>query len=119
MAFLSSLPSFNQANFMELKREPSKLPQKPPTLTVYTPTHPRTIPPADQVISTEKMNILLRQFYQHAEQKAKAVKRSAAELDQVETYSDEELSRSRKTPRRQPDNTAVPLMHPPTASMMD
>ncbi|XP_068472646.1 DET1- and DDB1-associated protein 1 isoform X1 [Phaseolus vulgaris] len=37
----------------------------------YHPTHSRTLPPSDQVISTEAKNILLRHIYQHAEEKLK------------------------------------------------
>lgn len=44
---------------------------------VYLATHDRTQPPSDQVITTEKTNILLRSFYQLAEAKRQRLKRSA------------------------------------------
>ncbi|CAD5333665.1 unnamed protein product [Arabidopsis thaliana] len=37
--------------------------------TTYRPTHNRTLPPPDQVITTEVKNILIRSFYQRAEEK--------------------------------------------------
>ncbi|KAE8055400.1 hypothetical protein FH972_012240 [Carpinus fangiana] len=39
------------------------------TPATYHPTHNRTLPPPDQVITTEAKNILLRHVYQHTEKK--------------------------------------------------
>ncbi|KAH1194656.1 hypothetical protein GmHk_19G055401 [Glycine max] len=48
------------------------------TLPTYHPTHSRTLPAPDQVISTEAKNILVRHIYQHAEEKLKP-KRAASD----------------------------------------
>uniref|UniRef100_A0A803PNN2 DET1- and DDB1-associated protein 1 domain-containing protein n=1 Tax=Cannabis sativa TaxID=3483 RepID=A0A803PNN2_CANSA len=48
------------------------------TLTTYHPTHNQTLPPPDQVMTTESKNILLRQMYQRAEEKLRP-KRAASE----------------------------------------
>ncbi|KAF6162162.1 hypothetical protein GIB67_008291 [Kingdonia uniflora] len=48
------------------------------TPATYHPTHSRTVPPPNQVIATETTNILLRHFYQHAEDKLRP-KRAASE----------------------------------------
>lgn len=49
------------------------------TPTTYHATHNRTLPPPDQVITTETKNILLRHIYQqHAEEKLRQ-KRAASE----------------------------------------
>mmetsp|Transcript_36367 Transcript_36367/g.60263 ORF Transcript_36367/g.60263 Transcript_36367/m.60263 type:complete len:103 (+) Transcript_36367:24-332(+) len=50
--------------------------------TTYLATHERTQPPPDQVVVTEKTNILLRQFHQLAEAKRDRAKRAASELPQ-------------------------------------
>ncbi|PIA49126.1 hypothetical protein AQUCO_01300171v1 [Aquilegia coerulea] len=70
-------PSHNPNNFSQLR--PSD-PLNPSELTAatYHPTHNRTVPPPNQVIVTEATNILMRKFYQHAEEKFKP-KRSASE----------------------------------------
>ncbi|KAJ0968593.1 hypothetical protein J5N97_025510 [Dioscorea zingiberensis] len=61
-------PSYDPHNFSQLRpsdpSQPSKL-----TPVTYHPTHSRAMPPPNQVISTEETNILLRQFYQKAEEK--------------------------------------------------
>ncbi|CAK9156579.1 unnamed protein product [Ilex paraguariensis] len=44
----------------------------------YHPTHDRTLPPPNQVISSEAKNILLRHFYESAEEKLRP-KRAAPE----------------------------------------
>ncbi|KAH9626636.1 hypothetical protein KSS87_001096 [Heliosperma pusillum] len=61
-------PSYDPHNFTQLR--PSD-PSNPSRLTpaTYHPTHDRTLPPPDQVISTESKNILIRHFYKHAEDK--------------------------------------------------
>ncbi|EEF51248.1 conserved hypothetical protein [Ricinus communis] len=48
------------------------------TPATYHPTHSRTLPPPDQVITTEAKNILLRNFYERAEEKLRT-KRAASE----------------------------------------
>ncbi|XP_042024750.1 DET1- and DDB1-associated protein 1 isoform X3 [Salvia splendens] len=42
------------------------------TPVTYNPTHDRTLSPPDQVIVPEAKNILLRHFYQQAEEKMSA-----------------------------------------------
>ncbi|XP_039036434.1 DET1- and DDB1-associated protein 1-like [Hibiscus syriacus] len=104
-SLLGDLPSFDPHNFSQLRpcghSDPSVrcsavewssyrsllcfeyneidflLPQKPTPVT-YRPTHNRTLPPPDQVITTEAKNILIRNFYQHAEEKLRP-KRAATE----------------------------------------
>ncbi|PIM99847.1 hypothetical protein CDL12_27649 [Handroanthus impetiginosus] len=46
------------------------------TPVTYHPTHDHTLPPPDQVIAPEAKNILLRHFYQHAEEKMRAKRAS-------------------------------------------
>ncbi|XP_039134577.1 DET1- and DDB1-associated protein 1 [Dioscorea cayenensis subsp. rotundata] len=70
-------PSYDPLNFSQLRpsdpSQPSKL-----RLVTYRPTHNRVMPPPDQVISTEETNILLRQFYQKADEKLRP-KRAATD----------------------------------------
>ncbi|KAM4074822.1 hypothetical protein ACB094_10G122900 [Castanea mollissima] len=49
------------------------------TPATYHPTHSRTLPPPDQVITTDAKNILLRHIYQRAEEKDLRPKRAAPE----------------------------------------
>ncbi|KAJ6804392.1 uncharacterized protein M6B38_183010 [Iris pallida] len=77
-SLLGDLPSYDPHNFSQLRpsdpaAQPSKL-----TPATYHPTHSRTLPPPNQVISTEARNILLRQIYNKAEDKLRP-KRSASE----------------------------------------
>ncbi|KAL0297585.1 UNVERIFIED_CONTAM: DET1- and DDB1-associated protein 1 [Sesamum radiatum] len=46
------------------------------TPVTYRPTHDRTLPPPDQVIAPEAKNILLRHFYQQAEEKLRSKRAS-------------------------------------------
>ena len=69
MAFAKLLGEADQA---KIDRRPSQQPA-----ALYFATHDRTQPPSDQVIRTEKTNILLRSFYQLAEAKRERSKRSA------------------------------------------
>ncbi|EFJ28215.1 hypothetical protein SELMODRAFT_69822, partial [Selaginella moellendorffii] len=67
-SLLGDLPSYNPHNFSQLRpSDPSHRSQLTPL--TYHATHDRTMPPADQVISTEATNILLRHFYQKADHK--------------------------------------------------
>ncbi|KAF9614563.1 hypothetical protein IFM89_019310 [Coptis chinensis] len=70
-------PSFNPHNFSQLRPSDPLIPSEL-TAATYHPTHDRTSAPPDQVIATEATNILLRKFYQHAEDKFRP-KRSASE----------------------------------------
>ncbi|ESR52708.1 DET1- and DDB1-associated protein 1 [Citrus sinensis] len=76
-SMLGDWPSFDPHNFSQLRpsdpSNPSKL-----TPATYRPTHSRTLPPPDQVITTEAKNILMRNFYQRAEDKLRP-KRAASE----------------------------------------
>ncbi|XP_057810571.1 uncharacterized protein LOC131024990 isoform X1 [Salvia miltiorrhiza] len=67
-SMLGSWPSLDPHNFSQLKPNDPSNPSKM-TLVTYNPTHDRTLPPPDQVITPEARNILLRHFYQHAEDK--------------------------------------------------
>uniref|UniRef100_A0A166F9S8 Uncharacterized protein n=1 Tax=Daucus carota subsp. sativus TaxID=79200 RepID=A0A166F9S8_DAUCS len=52
------------------------------TPVTYHPTHDRTLPPPDQVISSEAKNILLRHFYARSEEKLRS-KRGASETESL------------------------------------
>ncbi|KAM0934693.1 putative DET1-and DDB1-associated protein [Dioscorea sansibarensis] len=79
-------PSYDPHNFSQLRPSDPSQPslasgrgrgEKMRPVT-YCPTHGRVMPPPNQVISTEETNILLRQFYQKAEEKLRP-KRAASE----------------------------------------
>ncbi|KAG9455290.1 hypothetical protein H6P81_008194 [Aristolochia fimbriata] len=76
-SLLGNWPSYDPHNFSQLRpsdpAHPSKL-----TPATYHPTHNRTVPPPNQVISTEATNILLRHIYQGTEGKLRP-KRAASE----------------------------------------
>ncbi|XP_020212789.1 DET1- and DDB1-associated protein 1 isoform X1 [Cajanus cajan] len=80
---LGNWPSYDPHNFSQLRpSDPSSssisVRMQKMTPATYHPTHSKTLPPPDQVISTEAKNILLRHIYQHAEEKLKP-KRAASE----------------------------------------
>ncbi|GAB4857431.1 DET1- and DDB1-associated protein 1 [Ancistrocladus abbreviatus] len=77
-SILGNWPSYDPHNFSQLR--PSD-PSNPSTVTpaTYHPTHNRTVPPPDQVISTESKNILIRHLYKHAEERLRR-KRAASEF---------------------------------------
>ncbi|PSS11369.1 DET1- and DDB1-associated protein [Actinidia chinensis var. chinensis] len=77
-SLLGHWPSFDPHNFSQLRPSDPSNPSKMTPVT-YHPTHDRTIPPPNQVISSEAKNILLRHFYQRAEDKLRP-KRAASEL---------------------------------------
>ncbi|KAK8520972.1 hypothetical protein V6N12_004892 [Hibiscus sabdariffa] len=68
-SWLGDLPSFDPHNFSQLRPSAHSDLCKPAPVT-YHPTHNRTLPPPDQVITTEAKNILIRSFYQQAEEKS-------------------------------------------------
>ncbi|XP_024031994.1 DET1- and DDB1-associated protein 1 [Morus notabilis] len=74
---LGDWPSYDPHNFSQLRPSDPSTPSKM-TPTTYQPTHNRTLPPPDQVITTETKNILLRHIYQRAEEKLRP-KRAAPE----------------------------------------
>ncbi|XP_042481647.1 DET1- and DDB1-associated protein 1 [Macadamia integrifolia] len=76
-SMLGDWPSFDPHNFSQIRPSDPSNPSKLMPAT-YHPTHNRTVPPPNQVISTEATNILLRQFYQQAEEKLRP-KRAASE----------------------------------------
>ncbi|KAK7839268.1 hypothetical protein ACB098_10G124600 [Castanea mollissima] len=61
-------PSFDPHNFSQLRPSDPSSPSRM-TPATYHPTHSRTLPPPDQVITTDAKNILLRHIYQRAEEK--------------------------------------------------
>ncbi|XP_012086821.1 DET1- and DDB1-associated protein 1 isoform X2 [Jatropha curcas] len=67
-SMLGDWPSFDPQNFSQLRPTDPANPSKM-TPATYHPTHSRTLPPPDQVISTEAKNILLRNFYERAEER--------------------------------------------------
>nr|CAD1844596.1 unnamed protein product [Ananas comosus var. bracteatus] len=77
-SLLGDWPSYDPHNFSQLRpADPSAQPSKL-TPATYHPTHNRTLPPPNQVITTESRNILLRHFYQKSEEKLRP-KRAASE----------------------------------------
>ncbi|XP_054825622.1 DET1- and DDB1-associated protein 1 [Prosopis cineraria] len=76
-SILGNWPSYDPHNFSQLRPSDPSSPSKM-TPATYHPTHSRTLPPPDQVITTEAKNILLRHIYQHAEEKLKP-KRAASD----------------------------------------
>ncbi|XVE57957.1 hypothetical protein DITRI_Ditri04bG0131100 [Diplodiscus trichospermus] len=76
-SMLGDLPSFDPHNFSQLRPSDPSNPSKM-TPATYRPTHGRTLPPPDQVITTETKNILIRNFYQRAAEKMRP-KRAATE----------------------------------------
>ncbi|KAK6129985.1 hypothetical protein DH2020_036267 [Rehmannia glutinosa] len=82
---LGSWPSIDPHNFSQFKpNDPSN--SKRMTPVTYRPTHDRTVPPPDQVIGPEAKNILVRHFYQHAEEKLRT-KRASSENPSPERAS--------------------------------
>ncbi|XP_062074425.1 DET1- and DDB1-associated protein 1 isoform X1 [Humulus lupulus] len=75
-SMLGDWPSYNPHNFSQLRPSDPSSPSM--TLATYHPTHNQTLPPPDQVITTESKNILLRHMYQRAEEKLRP-KRAASE----------------------------------------
>ncbi|KAG4211454.1 hypothetical protein ERO13_A02G105400v2 [Gossypium hirsutum] len=71
-SMLGDLPSFDPHNFSQLRPSDPSNPSKV-VPTTYRPTHSRTSPPPDQA-----KNILIRNFYQRAEEKLRP-KRAATE----------------------------------------
>ncbi|KAK8486782.1 hypothetical protein V6N11_000270 [Hibiscus sabdariffa] len=71
-SWLGDLPSFDPHNFSQLRPSAHSDLSKPAPVT-YHPTHNRTLPPPDQVITTEAKNILIRSFYQQAEEKTRVI----------------------------------------------
>ncbi|KAI4326895.1 hypothetical protein L6164_019416 [Bauhinia variegata] len=76
-SLLGNWPSYDPHNFSQLRPSDPSSPSKMRPAT-YHPTHSRTLPPPDQVITTEAKNILLRHIYQRAEEKLKP-KRAASD----------------------------------------
>ncbi|XP_020592472.1 uncharacterized protein LOC110032994 isoform X1 [Phalaenopsis equestris] len=68
-SLMGDWPSYDPHNFSQIRpSDPSAQPSKL-TPAIYHPIHNRTVPPPNQVITTEARNILLRQIYQKAEEK--------------------------------------------------
>ncbi|XP_042504405.1 DET1- and DDB1-associated protein 1-like isoform X2 [Macadamia integrifolia] len=76
-SMLGDWPSFDPHNFSQLRTSDPSNPSKL-TPATYHPTHNQTVPPPNQVISTEAKNVLLRQLCQGAEEKLRP-KRAASE----------------------------------------
>ncbi|WOK99023.1 hypothetical protein Cni_G07735 [Canna indica] len=68
-SLLGDWPSYDPHNFSQLRPADLSSQSSKVTPVTYQPTHSRTLPPPDQVISTETRNILLRRFYQKSEEK--------------------------------------------------
>ncbi|XP_002732940.1 DET1- and DDB1-associated protein 1-like [Saccoglossus kowalevskii] len=87
--FLKGLPSYNETNFTRFHCDSTKTSNRRPT--VYLPT---TEYPSDQVITTEKTNILLRYLHQQWDKKNLHKKRDTtnANLD-AETATPRKMQR--------------------------
>ncbi|KAF3321276.1 Det1 complexing ubiquitin ligase [Carex littledalei] len=84
-------PCFDPHNFTQLRPlEPTAQPSKLTPVT-YHPTHNRTLPPPNQVITTESKNILLRQFYQKSEEKLRPKTKRAASENLMPEHSCKQL----------------------------
>eukprot|EP00126_Sphaerothecum_destruens_P008927 Sdes_comp20385_c0_seq1m14295 len=93
-SFLSGLPSYNKTNFTLVHKKNSEdgsisTIHKP---FIYTATHDRTNPPFDQIITTQRTNILLRYFYNQ-------MKDSNHEKRPLETTFEEHEEDNQKTSR--------------------
>ncbi|XP_064474660.1 DET1- and DDB1-associated protein 1-like [Ornithodoros turicata] len=93
--FLKGLPSYNESNFTRFQADSTcRTTVRRPS--VYLPTNDH---PSDQVITTEKTNILLRYLHQQWDKKCNAKKRDASR-----TSHEEEATTTRKRARtEQPD----------------
>ncbi|CAL5330353.1 unnamed protein product [Camellia sinensis] len=76
-SLLGDWPSFDPHNFSQLRPSDPSNPSKMTPVT-YHPTHDRTLPPPNQVMSSEAKNILLRHMYEGS--KELRPKRPASEL---------------------------------------
>ncbi|XP_057438053.1 DET1- and DDB1-associated protein 1 isoform X1 [Lotus japonicus] len=72
-------PSYDPHNFSQIRpSDPSSSSKMRPA--TYHATHSKTLPPADQVITSETRNILLRNIYKHAEEKLKPKRAASGNL---------------------------------------
>lgn len=69
MSFLSGLPVYDESRFSATNGEGGSSRQVLITAPVYTPTSSASLPPTDQIIVTEKSNILLKHLERLAQQK--------------------------------------------------
>ncbi|KAJ6426543.1 hypothetical protein OIU84_022190 [Salix udensis] len=72
-SLLGDWPSYDPHNFSQLRPSDPSNPSKMSPAT-YHPTHNRTLPPPNQVITNGGKNILLRNFYERAEEKVGKLK---------------------------------------------
>jgi len=93
MAFLSNLPSFNKENFSTKHSVPKTQKTTIQSPAQYLPTHD-TSPPPDQVISTERTNLLLR-YLNNKQLSGRKEKRKNKSLDR-EVSSEERKSKRHK-----------------------
>ncbi|KAK7442572.1 hypothetical protein BaRGS_00040511 [Batillaria attramentaria] len=89
--FLKGLPCYNERNFTRFHAETScRSSHQKPTVYISTRDHP-----SDQVITTEKTNILLRYLHQQWDRKNSNKKRDSnrANLDTTEGNSSTKMPR--------------------------
>lgn len=99
--FLKGLPSYNESNFTRFQADSScKTTVRRPS--VYLPTNDH---PSDQVITTEKTNILLRYLHQQWDKKCNSKKRDATRSG---ASQDDEASTARKRARTDNSETDSP-----------
>ena len=99
-ALLANLPRHRAAPASQFSSgsTPLRLVPERSTGALYIATHSRTEPPPDQIVSTEKQNILLRQFHAREEAKSRErQKRSSTEVAQ--SVEDQESQRCAKSAR--------------------
>lgn len=76
-SFLKGLPSYNENNFSRFFSDSNcKSTAKKPPVYICTKDHP-----SEQVITTEKTNILLRYLHQQLDKKSVAVKKRGTALN--------------------------------------
>ncbi|KAM7285412.1 DET1- and DDB1-associated protein 1 [Ixodes scapularis] len=97
--FLKGLPSYNENNFTRFQADAScKTTVRRPSVYLPTKDHP-----SDQVITTEKTNILLRYLHQQWDKKQSSSKKRDANRSGLS--QDEDTTTPRKRARADTSNT--------------
>ncbi|KAL8565284.1 DET1- and DDB1-associated protein 1 [Nucella lapillus] len=89
--FLKGLPSYRESNFTRFHAESSCRSNQKPTVYISTRDYP-----SNQVITTEKTNILLRFLHQQWDKKKTSKKR---ECERADLEEEAERTSSSKVPR--------------------
>jgi DET1- and DDB1-associated protein 1 len=93
--FLKGLPSHNENNFTRFQADSScRGASKKPSVYLPTKDHP-----SEQIITTEKTNILLRYLHQQWDKKKSLKKR-----ENTQNGTDSDSGLARKRPRNEPED---------------